>query len=186
MIRLGLAVGVACFLWGRANSAYGWGDEAHQIVCEIAFQEVSAATREKIRGLVAQDEKFATFAASCVWPDHPRRRASEHFVNLPRTAPDVHSATCPTAATCLFTAIETDSKILKSPNVAAADKLASLKYLGHWVGDIHQPLHVSYRDDRGGNEIKSHGRCSSNLHSDWDTCIVKKRGMTESCGSWSP
>jgi S1/P1 Nuclease len=48
----------------------------------------------------------------------------------------------------------------------------ALKFLGHWVGDIHQPLHVSFRDDRGGNDIGVRGECSGNLHSTWDTCLV--------------
>ena len=54
----------------------------------------------------------------------------------------------------------------------AAEKLTSLKYLGHWIGDVHQPLHVSFEDDRGGNNIKVSGMCSGNLHSVWDTCLV--------------
>jgi S1/P1 Nuclease len=49
-----------------------------------------------------------------------------------------------------------------------------LKFLGHWVGDIHQPLHVSFEDDRGGNIILVTGECGSNLHSAWDTCLVLK------------
>ena len=54
------------------------------------------------------------------------------------------------------------------------DKLAALKFLGHWVGDLHQPLHVSFEDDRGGNEIAVHGECSGKLHGAWDTCLVLK------------
>jgi S1/P1 Nuclease len=43
-------------------------------------------------------------------------------------------------------------------------KLAALKFLGHWLGD-HQPLHVSFEDDRSGGKIKESGPCSNNLHS---------------------
>jgi hypothetical protein len=49
-----------------------------------------------------------------------------------------------------------------------------LKSVGHWVGDIHQPLHVSYADDRGGNRIRELGPCSGDLHGVWDTCIVER------------
>jgi hypothetical protein len=50
-----------------------------------------------------------------------------------------------------------------------------LKFLGHWVGDVHQPLHVSFEDDRGGNGVLVTGECgTSNLHSAWDTCLVLK------------
>ena len=61
------------------------------------------------------------------------------------------------------------------PNASQAQKLASLKFLGHWVGDIHQPLHVSFEDDRGGNGVLVTGECgASNLHAAWDTCLVVK------------
>ena len=53
-------------------------------------------------------------------------------------------------------------------------KLAAVKYLGHWVGDVHQPLHVSFEDDRGGNNITVSGECRGNLHSTWDTRLVLK------------
>jgi hypothetical protein len=51
------------------------------------------------------------------------------------------------------TAIKKDFDILSSNDASQAQKLASLKFLGHWVGDIHQPLHVSFEDDRGGNSV---------------------------------
>lgn len=48
-------------------------------------------------------------------------------------------------------------------------------YLGHWVGDVHQPLHVSFQDDRDGNEIGvSGGLCSWDLHAVWDSCIIEE------------
>ena len=52
-------------------------------------------------------------------------------------------------------------------------RLIALKSLGHWVGDIHQPLHVSFLDDRGGNTIRTSGQCPGNLHAVWDNCLVQ-------------
>ena len=55
------------------------------------------------------------------------------------------------------------------------EQLESLKYLGHWVGDIHQPLHVSFEDDRGGNDVGVSGTlCRWNLHAVWDSCIIEQ------------
>ena len=55
------------------------------------------------------------------------------------------------------------------------ERLESLKYLGRWVGDIHQPLHVSFEDDRGGNAIGvSGGLCIWDLHAVWDSCIIEQ------------
>ncbi|MGC2397931.1 MAG: S1/P1 nuclease [Rhodomicrobium sp.] len=56
-----------------------------------------------------------------------------------------------------------------------SDQLRLLKSLGHWVGDIHQPLHVSFDDDRGGNLVAIAGPCKFNLHSVWDNCIIGKK-----------
>jgi hypothetical protein len=67
-----------------------------------------------------------------------------------------------------------DSAVLSSTSARPADRLVALKYLGHWVGDIHQPLHVSFQDDRGGNEISVTGECHGSLHSAWDKCLVFK------------
>jgi hypothetical protein len=135
---------------------------------------VQPNTRAEIQNLISTDERFNSFSDSCTWPDHPRQRASEHFLNLPRDSDGLHSETCPGASACVVTAIKKDLEVLSSKNSSQAQKLASLKFLGHWVGDIHQPLHVSFEDDRGGNSIVVTGECGSNLHSTWDTCLVRK------------
>ena len=51
-------------------------------------------------------------------------------------------------------AINHDFAVLASPDATDGEKLAALKFLGHWVGDIHQPLHAASQDDRGGNHIR--------------------------------
>jgi hypothetical protein len=50
---------------------------------------------------------------------------------------------CPGASACVVTAIKKDFEVLSSSDASQAQKLASLKFLGHWVGDVHQPLHAS-------------------------------------------
>jgi S1/P1 Nuclease len=95
-------------------------------------------------------------------------------VNLPRDSDGLHSDACPSTTACVVTAIKRDFEVLSSSNASQAQKLESLKFLGHWVGDIHQPLHVSFEDDRGGNNVQVTGLCDANLHSAWDTCLVLK------------
>jgi hypothetical protein len=62
-----------------------------------------------------------------VFPDHPRRRASEHFINLPRDAKGLTSDQCPKADKCVLTAILADSKVLASKAETDADMLIALK-----------------------------------------------------------
>jgi len=77
----------------------------------------------------------------------------------------------------LFTAIAEDVATLRSDMASPQEKLKALKFVGHWIGDIHQPLHVSFADDRGGNEVlvENVAGCSRNgetrLHAVWDSCI---------------
>lgn len=154
------------------NNALAWGDAGHQIICEIAFRLVQPDTRAAVRKLIQADTQFDTFSQSCVFPDHPRIRAPEHFVNLPRNSTGLASDECPQAPACVVQAILKDSGIVKSRHEKAVDRLIALKSLGHWVGDVHQPLHVSFEDDRGGNNIRVTGQCLGNLHSAWDSCLV--------------
>ena len=81
-------------------------------------------------------------------------------MNLPRDLDGLHAETCPGVSACVVTAIKKDLEVLSSGSASQAQKLASLKFLGHWVGDIHQPLHVSFEDDRGGNNVLVTGECS--------------------------
>src|SRR5215510_14143479 len=156
------------------SNAWAWGDTGHRVVCDLAFQLSSAETRAEIRRLIKTDAQFKSFPDSCIFPDHPRQRAPEHFINLARTSEGIDpGGHCPTASTCTLTGIEQDMAVLSSGSAKDADKLKSLKFLGHWVGDIHQPLHVSFEDDRGGNNIAVRGHCSTSLHSTWDTCLLQ-------------
>jgi hypothetical protein len=164
---------VATVTAALCGSAHAWGDEGHKIVCEIAYRLAAPDTRAAIRKLIRNDQEYDTFSESCVYPDHPRKRASEHFINLPRNSKGLTSDACPTADKCVLSAIKNDSDVLHS-KARPADRLIALKFLGHWVGDIHQPLHVSFEDDRGGNDITVSGQCSGVLHGTWDTCLVLK------------
>jgi hypothetical protein len=164
-------------LLAQALPADAWGDLGHKIICEIAYQELNAKARAEVDRLIGLDT-FQSFPESCVWPDHPRKRAEEHFINVDRAFTHFTATTCPTAPKCLFTAIAADTEVLKTSTDDQA-KLASLKYLGHWVGDIHQPLHVSFADDRGGNYIRESGPCQNSLHTVWDTCIIEKKLGTD-------
>jgi hypothetical protein len=125
--------------------------------------------------LIRQDPEFPTFRASCNWPDRPRQRASEHFVNLPRDATGLHEDACPMADECVVSAIEHDLAVLASSDTTDEEKLAALKFLSHWVGDIHQPLHAASRDDRGGNHVRTRGSSCGSLHTLWDSCLVEER-----------
>ena len=176
-MKLLLAVGALAVV--TAPQALAWGDEGHRIVCAIAYHEAAAATRAKIDGLLAANGESGPFSETCLFADHPRTRNTEHYVNLPRNASGLGTTPCPLASTCVVSAIEADMTVLSNPARSDADRLTALEYLGHWVGDVHQPLHVSFEDDRGGNSVNMTGTCHGNLHGAWDSCLLEQAVGTD-------
>ncbi len=162
-----------------------FGADGHEAVCEIAYRELSPSAKERVDSLIAleTDDRIRTFRESCVWPDFrgpaQRARRPEHYINVPRSWTVIGDRGCHGTDRCLFTAIAHDIAVLSDRESSDGRKLAALKFLGHWVGDIHQPLHVSYEDDRGGNDILVVGvkgcarKGETRLHAVWDTCIPK-------------
>jgi S1/P1 Nuclease len=67
---------------GWSGQAWAWGDLGHKIICEVAFQELNGTARFEVRRLIRLDPDFSFFSDSCTWPDHPRRRASEHVLRF--------------------------------------------------------------------------------------------------------
>jgi hypothetical protein len=158
---------------GLCGPAAAWGKAGHKIVCMVAFRLAAPATQAEIRRLMRLDTEFSSFEDSCSWPDHPRQRGKEHIVYVPRSATRLDSD-CPLADACVVTAIAKDLAVLRSKSASDRDRLASLKFLAHWVGDIHQPLHAAFKDDRVGTEIAVVGECAGTMHAAWDSCLVTK------------
>ncbi|HEX8261465.1 MAG TPA: S1/P1 nuclease [Allosphingosinicella sp.] len=157
------------------SPARAWGESGHYTVCEIAYLNLTPRARAEVDRLIAAGGGYDSFTRSCTFPDKPRQRASEHFANYPRNAARVAGPACPGGRPCIVQAIESDLAVLRSPTASDDDKSKALKFLGHWYGDIHQPLHISFADDQGGNLIDQSGSCQFSLHSVWDTCIVERR-----------
>jgi hypothetical protein len=161
-------------LWPKASCA--WGYEGHKVVCEIAYQELNLKARAEVERLIAEDPEFHTFAMSCIWPDkvanstRPETRGW-HFINLQRGDTAVDPKRCPAQESCILSAIALHRATLANPESTDSEKREALKYLGHWIADLHQPMHLSYGDDRGGNFIPVRWRHfqDSNLHAVWDT-----------------
>jgi S1/P1 Nuclease len=120
-----LMVALLLVLFPISTDVWAWGDEGHKVICEMAIRLVQPGTRAEIQKLVSTEERFSSFGESCTWPDHPRQRASEHFVNLPRDSAGLLFESCPGASACVVTAIRKDFEALSSNNASQAKKLAS-------------------------------------------------------------
>jgi hypothetical protein len=155
---------------------FGWGETGHRVVCQIAFDELTETAQLEVERLLDLDPDFESFAESCLFADSPERiRMIDHFMNLPRSYAAITTAECPLADTCIIPAIQGEFAVLQDAASNDADKLLAIKLLGHWVGDIHQPMHVAYQDDRGANSISVDVELpDANLHAVWDYSILSR------------
>ena len=122
------------------------------------------------------------FAESCLWADAERVLRPEtgpwHFVNVPMSADQVEPMRdCTKPQGCVLNAIVGQSAVLASdadPRLRAE----ALKFVAHFIGDTHQPLHISFAEDQGGNAIKGRylGK-DTNLHSVWDSGMIESLGI---------
>jgi len=80
---------------------------------------------------------------------------------------------CPNGA-CVVAKIEQFERVLADRQASERERLEALKYLVHFIGDMHQPLHASNNHDRGGNDVTVTfvGR-QTNLHAVWDSGIIE-------------
>jgi S1/P1 Nuclease len=187
--------------------AKAWGKMGHLTICDMAYRNLTDASRAELKtifrigqqGAAANARVYARFNNSCLEEDEfPRKRAKDHFINFTRNTPDVTGPNCPIgAATCIVAAIDKDLGVLRNSTETPKKRARALMSIGHWVGDIHQPLHISFEDDRGGNEIRAKGVCGNgkdnSLHSVWDNCLIDKTLFAlvrnESCfagKNWKP
>lgn len=157
-----------------ANSAFAWGAQGHQVIAHIAQTKLSKNARLQIDHLLAQ-EPGATLETVATWADEHRSPATGrwHYINFPRDSCTYDAIRdCPDGQ-CIVAAIDAQTAILAGAG-SDGQRLKALKYVVHLVGDVHQPLHAGYRDDKGGNtyQLQSFMR-SSNLHALWDSGLIR-------------
>lgn len=120
--------------------------------------------------------------AVAAWADDVRDRAQYewtkplHYVNVPRDARRIDMDRDCEDNMCAIGAIEEFSRIVASREASPLDRTEALQFIIHFIGDIHQPMHVSYEDDRGGNMITVNfmGDRNTNLHRVWDSGILRR------------
>lgn len=97
-----------------------------------------------------------------------------HFINTPDWQCAFTPATDCTNDRCLYGAIL--NYTARATKMTGEQQYEALKFLDHFLGDIHQPLHVAFASDYGGNSIKGtfFGE-SENLHHIWDYNILNTR-----------
>ena len=200
------AVALSLATAAAAPAAHAWGDEGHQVVGAIASHYLQPAARRKAYALLAGDTDRLTahdFVSETTWADRFRdsdrnstqlrflRTRQWHFVDIERSAPDIDracfghpalpvgtAASAGPAAGCVVDKIDQFAAELADARTAPAERLLALKFLLHFVGDVHQPLHAGDDRDSGGNarRVSAAGLPAGNLHAYWDTQFVRRLG----------
>jgi len=171
------------------HASLAWSKQGHQIVGELAERQLSPGARAEVQALLA-GEAGPTLAGISTWADELRdngtalgeRSSRWHFVKFPRGQSCAYAPArdCPDGD-CVIAAINAQQKILAERSQSLAARKQALKFLVHFVGDVHQPLHAGFADDRGGNDYQlNYNNEGTNLHGLWDYRIVHSAGLETS------
>lgn len=172
------------------STAEAWGRKAHRIVAAVAESLLDDRTARAVHDLIGP----GGLVAAASWADQVRDARPEtapwHYVNISRGDqaydPERHCST-PVAGACVVAAIERFTSQLADPRASRAARAEALKFVTHFVADIHQPLHC-LAEARGGNDIAveflgQRERPVSgdpwNLHAVWDGGLIHRSGLTE-------
>jgi hypothetical protein len=175
MMRTALALALLAI----PSPVLAWGAEGHEIVAGIARHALSPTARTQVAQLLGSD---AMLIHESNWADEIREQRPEtrrwHFVDIPLEAPGYDAQRDCAGADCVVAQIARDTRMLADRRAPLALRTEALRYLIHFVADVHQPLHAEDDDDHGGNGVRVMVRGErTNLHHVWDVNVVEALGF---------
>jgi len=160
-----------------------WGSVGHKTVATIAENHLTPIAKSSVKALLGNQS--ITDIAS--WADEVRNTPQYkqtgpwHYADLPLgyTYDQFATEVRKQGAGNVYGAILHCEEELKSNATPPEEKAIALKFLVHFIGDCHQPMHVSRAEDKGGNSIQVvfNGK-NMNLHSLWDSGLISREGKT--------
>jgi hypothetical protein len=199
-LRKALLTSAAALAALICSAAFAWGDLGHEVTALIAYRHLTPAARTALDAMLASDTDTLTagdFASRATWADKyriaHRETAAWHFVDIEIDRPDLadacfgfpalpngQSASQGPAQDCVVNKIDEFAAELKDPSTPAAERILALKFLIHFMGDLHQPLHAADHHDRGGNciSLSPAADAQNNLHAYWDVSVVNALGQS--------
>ncbi len=162
--------------WGHVPV---WSKTGHRVIGEVAQEHLNGKARRAIKKLLDGQSLAAVsnFADEIKADSIYRKFSSWHYVNIPKGKKygDVE----PFKYGDLVTGIEECIRIIKDDKSSRKDRVFYLKMLIHFIGDLHQPMHVGRLEDKGGNDIQVQWfNNGSNLHKVWDANMINDYGMS--------
>ncbi|XP_050221536.1 endonuclease 2-like isoform X2 [Mercurialis annua] len=165
---------------------HGWGIDGHFITCKIAQSRLSEAASDAVKQLLPEYANNS-LGSMCSWADHVKFRyhwsSALHYINTPDSLCTYkYNRDCKDGngrkGRCVAGAVNNYTSQLLTYNrdssLSQYNLTEALLFLSHFMGDIHQPLHVGFTSDRGGNTIDVHWYTrKQNLHHVWDVSIIE-------------
>lgn len=179
---------VACaLLFLLPLPAKAWGPSPHRVIATLAEAQLTPSARREVEALLAVtgDRSLADIAnwADTIRNDPTQRtlwRASSrlHYVNLRIPACTYRAQRDCRNGQCIVAGIEKYLSILADRRAPESSRAQALRFVVHFIGDIHQPLHAGDRGDGGGNgfQVQLSGK-GTNLHRVWDSRITNSRRL---------
>jgi hypothetical protein len=156
-----------------------WGFKGHRAIAGIAQKHLTSNTAYVVSAYL----KGQSMADVATWADENRNNTTApwHFLNLPLgLSHEQFVQAVQQSDNNVYTAILKAEAMLKDKNLSPDEKNEALKYLIHLVGDAHQPMHISRKEDKGGNTIQVRfDNKGTNLHSLWDSKLIDHEGLSE-------
>ncbi len=161
------------------SHADDWGKTGHRSVGQIAQNHLTNKTRKAIEKLLDGESLalVANFGDDIKSDKKYRKYNPWHYVNLPLEAS--YSLENANKEGDIIQGIQQCVNVIRDPKASKEDKAFHLKLLVHFIGDLHQPMHIGREEDKGGNDIKLtwFGQ-KTNLHRVWDSDIIESYGMS--------
>lgn len=162
-----------------SNDEDVWGATGHRATGKIAENHLTKRAKRKIDKLL-QGESLAfvsTWADQIKSDKRYRKYFPWHYVNM--NFDETYETSKKNPKGDLVTAINHCVKVLKDKESTIEDKRFFLKLLVHFVGDLHQPMHIGRKEDKGGNTIQLQWfNRGTNLHRVWDENMIEEWGMS--------
>jgi S1/P1 Nuclease len=156
-----------------------WGFKGHRAVASIAQKHLTSNTAYVVSAYL----KGESMADVATWADENRNNTTApwHFLNLPLGLTHEQFVKFVSESdNNVYSAILKTEASLKDKSLTPDQKNEALKYLIHLVGDAHQPMHISRKEDKGGNMIQVRfDNKGTNLHSLWDSKLIDHEGLSE-------
>lgn len=178
LVLLSLCISVG-FHANLIASSLSWGKTGHRVTAQVAENYLTPAAREKVEELL-QGQSLAlvsTFGDDIKSEKRFWKFSPWHYVNYPLDKK--YSDQEPSDEGDIVQAIGKCVSVLEDPKAPVQEKEFYLKMLVHFIGDLHQPMHIGRAEDKGGNDIQvrwfSDG---SNLHRVWDSNMIDEFQMS--------